>query len=131
MKKLLILAALVLAALLMKAQAPADSVSVMFQRFKDTNAAMAQLNNDMKAHAVMVCGGGAVMTAGLLYAASCRSERFGVESFSASKLRTGLCIASVGAAVIVLSVIPIARHGVTLDERGLVVTPSKLAKKRK
>lgn len=121
MKKLVILAALVLAALIMKAQAPADSVSVMFQHLKDTNAATAQLNKDIKTHAVMACGGGAVMTAGLLYAANMKEDINGEPILDGRRIRTGLCIASVGAAVLVLSVIPISRNSVTLDECGLVV----------
>lgn len=124
MKKYLFLAALMAAAIVGMAQNEADSVSVMFRHLQDTNAELARLNNAYNTHAVMVAGGGAIMTVGLLWA-----KRYEGDTDS-NYLGSGLTIAAVGAVVVAASFIPLRKAGVTLDERGLIVRPSELKKKR-
>lgn len=128
MKKLVILAVLIFAALIMKAQSPADSVSVMLRHLQTTNAELVRVNENVKLHGLMVAGGGAVMTAGLLYATK-RVGNFENAHLDETRVRTGLLVTAAGAAIVVASVIPLAKKGVTLDERGLVVHPSELRKK--
>ena len=118
MKRILIIAALVAAALVGRAQSEADSVSVMLRHLQDTNAELVRLNKAYTTNAFMVAGGAAVMTAGLLWAR-------GEDSASA-----GCFIAAVGAATIVASVFTMPK-GVTLDGRGLIVRPSDVGKKKK
>lgn len=130
MKRILLIAALVAAALVGRAQSEADNVSVMLRHLQDTNAEVARINDALKLHTVMVFGGGAVMTVGLLYAASATSERHDVVSFDAKKMRTGLLIAAVGGVVMLSSAFAMPK-GVTLDGRGLIVRPSEVAKKKK
>lgn len=124
MKKILILAALMAAALVGMAQNEADSVSVLFRHLQDTNAEMARLNKAYNTHAVMVAGGGAVMAVGLLWA-----KRYEGDTDS-NYLGSGLTIAAVGALVVAASFIPLRKAGVELDERGLVIKPSELKRRK-
>ncbi len=121
MKKLVIFVALTVATLALKAQAPADSVSVMFRHLANTNTEIFRLNRAYTTHAVMVSGGAAVMTMGFLYAR--RTEEipgFAEPQLKANRIRTGLGIAAAGALVIAASVVTMPRR-VHIDERGLVV----------
>ena len=125
MKRILIIAALVAAALVGRAQSEADTVSVMLRHLQDTNAELVALNKAYTTHAFMVAGGAAVMTAGLLWA---RGTDY--EAIDPSSARIGYFIAAVGAATIVASVFTMPK-GVTLDGRGLIVRPSEVGKKKK
>lgn len=131
MKRLIIIAVLILAALTMRAQAPADSVSVMLRHLANTNREIISLNRAYNVHAVMVAGGGALTAAGLIYAAILeKSPVYGVEpTMSQDHIRTGLHIAAVGAAVIVASIVTMPKR-VHLDANGLVVDIDK-GKRRK
>ena len=120
MKRLVILAALVLAALIMKAQAPADSVSIMLRSVQNTNGEIVRLNRAYTTQAVAMSAGGALMGVGFLYAASRKTDYGGVALMDEKRLHTGLCIAATGAAVMVASIIALPRR-VHVDERGLVV----------
>ena len=121
MKRLLIIAALVAAALVGRAQSEADSVSVMFCNLQRTNSEIVRLNKAYTTHAVMVAGGAAVMALGSIYAATRKTVPYMDEpELDPDRLHTGLCIAAVGAAVIISSVFVLPK-GVRLDERGLVV----------
>lgn len=129
MKKLVILAALIFAALIMKAQAPVDSVSVMLRHLQTTNAELVRVNENLKTHAALVGVGGATMLAGTLLSLQGTSElEIGYER-GAKLVKTGTWMSAVGVAFIAASFIPLAKKGVTLDERGLVVHPSELRKK--
>lgn len=128
MKRLLILAALMMAALTMRAQAPAsgdmvpaDSVSVMFRHLQNTNAEVVRLNRAYTTHTVVTSGGAAVMAVGLLYAIR-REETPGYAEpqLQPDHIRTGLGIAAAGALVIVAGVCTMPRR-VHVDGRGLVV----------
>ena len=124
MKKLILFAALMAAALVSRAQSEADSVSVMLRHLQDTNTELVALNKAYTTHAFMVAGGAAVMTAGLLWA---RGTNYDV--IDPSSARIGYFIAAVGAATIVASVFTMPK-GVTLDGRGLIVRPSEMKKKK-
>lgn len=128
MKRLIFIAALVLSALTLRAQGgngyntspvPSDSVSVMLRHIQNTNAEIVRLNKAYTMHSVMVSAGGALVCGGLLMATR-KGNVNGIEMMTERKVRTGLQIASVGAAIIVASVLAMPK-GVRLDERGLVV----------
>lgn len=121
MKRILIIAALMVAALVGRAQSEADTISVMFRNLQRTNSEIARLNKAYTTHAVMVAGGAAVIALGSIYAASRKTTPYMEEpQLDSDRLHTGLCIAAVGAAVMISSVFVLPR-GVHLDERGLVV----------
>lgn len=124
MKKILLIAALMAAALVGRAQSEADSVSVMLRHLQDTNTELVALNKAYTTHAFMVAGGAAVMTAGFLWARGTEGE-----TLSTASARAGYLIAAVGAATIVASVFTMPK-GVTLDGRGLIVRPSEMKKKK-
>ena len=125
MKKFLIIAALMAAALVGRAQSEADSISVMLRHLQDTNTELVALNKAYTTHAFMVSGGAAVMAAGLLWARGTNDQ-----VLDPSSARIGYFIAAVGAATIVASVFTMPK-GVTLDGRGLIVRPSEVGKKKK
>ncbi len=131
MKRLIIIAALIIAALTMRAQQPTDSVSVMLRHLATTNEYMIRMDKAIKTHNVMVAGGSLLMGAGFIYAT--RMEKPVVSGYeptlSQDRMRTGMCIAAAGAAVIAASFIPMPKR-VTLDSRGLVVNIDK-GKRRK
>ena len=121
MKKILLIAALMVAALVGRAQSEADTISVMFRHLQRTNREIARLNKAYTTHAVMVAGGAAVIALGSLYAASRKIvPNMEEPQMDQQRLHTGLCIAAAGAAVIISSVFVLPK-GVRLDERGLIV----------
>lgn len=130
MKKILIIAALVAAALVGRAQNQADTVSVMLRHLQDTNAEIARINKAYTNHAAFVACGAAVATAGLLMARVTEKVP-GIEEpqLSTKKIKVGLGVAALGAAIVAASVVTIPK-GVTLDGRGLIVSPSEMKKKK-
>lgn len=129
MKKLLLIAALVAAALVGRAQSEADSVSVMFRHLQDTNAEIARLNKASTNHAAFVACGAAVTTVGLMMART--TEKIpGIEDpqLSAKRMRIGLGVAALGTAIVAASVVTMPK-GVRLDGRGFVVSPSEVRKR--
>ena len=129
MKKLLLIAALVLAAAFgVKAQnpnrdnpsqVPADSVSVMLRQLAATNAEVQYLNDCVRLHSQLALGSFVVEAAvGVcLYLASKNSET------NLRNLGLGLCIA--GGVGFLASYIPIWTKNIRLDERGLVISLNK------
>ena len=130
MKKILIIAALVAAALVGRAQNEADTVSVMLRHLQDTNAEIARINKAYTNHAAFVACGAAVATAGLLMARVAEKVP-GIEEpqLSTKKIKVGLGVAALGAAIVAASVVTMPK-GVTLDGRGLTVRPSEMKKKK-
>lgn len=128
MKKLVFLAALVLAALTMRAQNPvgdnleptADSVSVMLQHLARTNAEVAYLNDNLRLHSQLALGSFALEGVGvacLLMASNA------TDANKAQSLRyLGIGFGAVGALGFLCSYIPIWTSKVRLDSRGLVVS---------
>ena len=129
MKKLVFLAALVLAALTMRAQTPnrdnpspvpADSVSVMLQHLARTNAEVAYLNDNLRLHSQLALGSFALEGVGvacLLMASNA------TDANKAQSLRyLGIGFGAVGALGFLCSYIPIWTSKVRLDSRGLVVS---------
>lgn len=128
MKKVLLLAALVLAAAFVKAQnpnrdnpspVPADSVSVMLRQLAATNAEVQYLNDCIRLHSQLALGSFVIEAAGgaCLYLASKNSET------NLRNLGLGLCIA--GGVGFLASYIPIWTKNIRLDERGLVISLGK------
>ena len=125
MKKLLLIAALALAALTMRAQTPngynpspvpVDSVSVMLRQLAATNAEVQYLNDCVRLHSQLALGSFVVEAVGgaCLYLASKNGE------INLRNLGLGLCIA--GGVGFLASYIPIWTKNIRLDERGLVVS---------
>lgn len=129
MKRLIIIAALILAALNLKAQQPTDSVSVMLRHLANTNMEMERLNRAYTSHAAMVGIGGAAMLLGGFVMYKGADPIVAGNSTDTEMIKTGMWIAGVGAAFIAASFIPMPRR-VTLDSRGLVVDIDK-GKRRK
>ena len=129
MKRILIVAALILAALTMRAQQPTDSVSVMLRHLANTNMEIERLNRAYTSHAAMVgIGGAAMLLGGLVTHKGAKDVTNGV-SADTQLVKAGMWIAGVGAAFIAASFIPMPKR-VTLDSRGLVVDIDK-GKRRK
>ena len=129
MKRVLILAAIILAALTMRAQQPTDSVSVMLRHLANTNMEIERLNRAYTSHAAMVGIGGAAMLLGGLVTYKGAEPIVAGNSTDTETIQTGMWIAGVGAAFIAASFIPMPKR-VTLDSRGLVVDIDK-GKRRK
>lgn len=120
MKRLIIIAALILAALNLKAQQPTDSVSIMLRHLTNTNMEMERLSRSYTNHAAMVgIGGAAMLVGGLVTYKGAKDVENGMSS-DTQLVKTGMWIAGVGAAFIAASFIPMPKR-VTLDSRGLVV----------
>ena len=128
MKKLLFIAALMVAALFGRAQQTADSVSVMFRHLKDTNAEVVMLQKTLVKHAAMVGAGGATMLVGTLLVFNGMTSEEGTPGTDETFIKAGMAATAIGAAILCASFIPLAKKGVTLDGRGLVVRPSELRK---
>lgn len=129
MKRILIVAALILAALTMRAQQPTDSVSVMLRHIANTNMEIERLNRAYTSHAAMVgIGGAAMLLGGLVTYKGAKDVENGM-SADTQLVKAGMWIAGVGAAFIAASFIPMPKR-VTLDSRGLVVDIDK-GKRRK
>ena len=131
MKRLLIIAALTVAALVGRAQSEADSVSVMLRHLKDTNEEFVRVNESLKTHAALIGVGGATMLAGTLLSLQGTSELEMGQEQGAKLVKAGSWMSVVGVAFIAASFIPLTRKGVQLDGRGLVVSPSEITKKKK
>lgn len=129
MKRILIVAALILAALTMRAQQPTDSVSVMLRHLANTNMEIERLNRAYTSHAAMVGIGGAAMLLGGFVMYKGADPIVAGNSTDTEMIKTGMWIAGVGAAFIAASFIPMPKR-VTLDSRGLVVDIDK-GKRRK
>lgn len=125
MKRFLLIAALALAALTMRAQTPngynpspvpVDSVSVMLRQLAATNAEVQYLNDCVRLHSQLALGSFVVEAVGgaCLYLASKNGE------INLRNLGLGLCIA--GGVGFLASYIPIWTKNIRLDERGLVVS---------
>lgn len=114
------------AALVGRAQHPADSVSVVLKHLKDTNAELVRVNENLKTHAAMVAIGGAAELVGFAMMAS--SANVPAEA-QPGRIRKGALICGAGAILTAASFIPFSRKGVQLDGRGFVVHPSELRRK--
>lgn len=120
MKRILITAALILAALNLKAQQPTDSVSIMLRHLTNTNMEIERLNRYYTNHAAMVgIGGAAMLVGGLVTYKGAKDVENGM-SADTQLVKAGMWIAGVGAAFIAASFIPMPKR-VTLDSRSLVV----------
>lgn len=120
MKKLLLFAALVMAALTMRAQSPAvdelpaDSVSVMFRQFNETNAQVSGLQKALVAHATMVSVGAAMEIGGTLL--------LSLSDYTTPRRRTfGTLLMAGGLAVTVASFVPLVTHKVKVEGNAVVV----------
>lgn len=130
MKKLILLAVLMTAALGVKAQSLnvpemetlSDSVSVMFQSMQQNNAEIVRLNKAYTVNATMISIGGALQLIG---------TGMTLLSSNVSMQKVGMISSVVGTGFIVLSLLPMPK-GVQVDERGLVIDlPSKNKKNKK
>lgn len=128
MKKLVFLAALVLAALTMRAQNPvgdnleptADSVSVMLQHLARTNAEVAYLNDNLRLHSQLALGSFALEGVGVACLLMASNATDANKSQSLKYL--GIGFGAVGALGFLCSYIPIWTSKVRFDSRGLVVS---------
>ena len=125
MKKLIIIAALTLAALTMRAQTPtgyntspvpADSVSVMLRHLANTNAEVQYLNENLRLHSQLALGSFALEALGGV----CLWMAYYNYTKGMENLGTALCIA--GGIGFICSYIPIWTKDVRLDNRGLVIS---------
>ncbi len=121
MKRLIIIAALILAALNLKAQQPADSVSIMLRHLKDTNEELVTLNNNMKTHAALVGMGGAICLAGTLVSYKGAMDATAPEGRGMKLVKVGAFMSATGLLFIAASYLPIDRGALRLDKDGLVV----------
>lgn len=120
MKKIVIVAALILAALTMRAQQPTDSVSVMLRHLANTNREIVSLNRAYNIHAAMIGIGGATMLAGTIMSYMGAKYVEGGDPTGANLTKSGAVASIFGLAFIAASFLPMP-NGVALDERGLVV----------
>ena len=130
MKRLILLAILMIAALGVKAQSPkvpemetlADSVSVMFQSMQKNNAEIVRLDKAYNVNATMISMGGALQLIGTGMTLLSSNEKM---------QKVGMLSSIIGTGVIVLSILPMPK-GVQVDERGLVIDlPTKNKKNKK
>ena len=130
MKKLILLAVMMIAALGVKAQTLnvpemetlSDSVSVMFQSMQKNNAEIVRLNKAYTVNATMISIGGALQLIG---------TGMTLLSSNVSMQKVGMISSVVGTGFIVLSLLPMPK-GVQVDERGLVIDlPTKNKKNKK
>ena len=127
MKRFLLIAALALAALTMRAQnpnrdnpspVPVDSVSVMLRHIANTNAEMQYINDNLRLHSQLALGSFALEALGgaLIYLA----YQNGSGWENVGYFGTAFCIA--GGVGFLCSYIPIWSKAIKVDERGLVVS---------
>ena len=132
MKKVLLLVALLVAALVGNAQikeptyVPADSVSVLLRHLQNTNSELVRVNENLTAHAAMVGVGGAAELFGFVLMVQAAKSP---EAAKQGKYRTGLAFCIGGAILTAGSFIPLAKNKVRLDANGLVIHPSEFKKK--
>lgn len=121
MKKILIIAALILAALTLRAQTPADSVSVMLRHLANTNEQIVNLNARYKTASAMVGIGGLVDLLGVAFLSSAYKNGTPVmENGGVKMARYGCGMLAVGSAIIAISYFVMPK-GVRLDGNGLVI----------
>ena len=125
MKKLLLVALIIVAAIGAKAQTPempADSVSVMLRHIANTNAEVSYLNDCVRLHSQISLGSFALEGIGvacLLFSKPDISQ--GLSKMEPlARLGFGFCVA--GGIGFVCSYIPIWTSKVKVDSRGLVVS---------
>lgn len=121
MKKLLLLAAVMVTSLVCMAQQPTDSISVMFKHLQNSNAEIVRLNDNIKTHANMVGAGGALMLMGTICTVKGSSDLEDGHPGGARLVKAGAWLSVAGLAVIAASIVPITKNKVKLDERGLIV----------
>lgn len=110
------------ASLTMKAQAPSDSVSIMFRHLQNTNTEVVGIQKSLVTHATMVAFGAGMEIGGLFLIAQ--------SSYETPRRQTaGYLLVAGGLAVTVASFIPLATHKVRLDGNALVIHPSELKMK--
>ena len=128
MKRLLLFAALALAALTMRAQnpnrdnpspVPVDSVSVMIRHLANTNAEVQYLNESLRLHSQIALGSFALEALG----GACLWAAYYQGKDNLSRLGTAFCIA--GGVGFLCSYLPIWTKSVRLDVRGLVIDIGK------
>lgn len=123
MKKLITIA-LVLLTISVKAQSvepsPSDTTSVMFKNLMNTNARVAEMNNDLRLHSQLAVGAFAFEGVGALL--FCYASNESNEKMRDAFRTYGAVSCAVGAAMFVCSYIPIFKKEVKVDERGLVVS---------
>lgn len=135
MKKLLLIAALALAALTMRAQTPngynlspvaSDSVSIMLRHLANTNAELDYINESLRLHSQLAVGSFAAagLSAFMFYIAStCDPPTHYGQVDSGKSFRIfGYGFAAASAGLFVCSYIPIWTRKVKMDSRGLVVS---------
>lgn len=135
MKKLLLIAALALATLSMRAQntnrynlspVASDSVSIMLRHLANTNAELDYINESLRLHSQLAVGSfaSAGLSAFMFYIAStCDPPTAYNHNDTGKPFRIfGYAFAAAGAGLFVCSYIPIWTKKVKLDGRGLVVS---------
>lgn len=126
MKKLLFVILAIVFTTGMKAQettTPAmvsDTTSVMFQNLANTNARVAEINNDLRLHSQLALGAFAFEGVGalLFYYASNENK----EKTRNAYQTYGAVACAAGAVMFVCSYIPIFKKEVKVDERGFVLS---------
>ena len=132
MKKKLILAALIAAAVTATAQMTQnDSIALLYRSLAQTNAELARVTQQTRTTAMLVGVGGVSMIAGTAFALAATSHD-AIETGSSetlAKVGTGFAIAGVGCLAASLFTMP---KNVTIDHRGFVFgLPFKQGKKRR
>lgn len=100
---------------------PSDTTSVvMLQNLANTNARVAEINNDLRLHSQLALGAFAFEGVGalLFYYASNETKEKSQKAYQTY----GAIACGVGAAMFICSYIPIFKKEVKVDERGLVVS---------
>lgn len=98
---------------------PSDTTSVMFRNLMNTNARVAEINNDLRRHSQLALGAFAFEGVGalLFYYASNENNGKMRDAFQTY----GAVSCAVGGVMFLCSYIPIWKKELTVDERGLVV----------
>lgn len=139
MKRLLLIAALALAALTMRAQnpnlakskpVPSDSVSVMIRHLANTNAEVQYLNESLRLHSQIALGSFAFVGVSALCFyqmanLAVPSTHGGMAQYNKDmkSLKTiGIATGVIGGVGFLCSYIPIWTKSVRIDERGLVIS---------
>lgn len=142
MKRLLLIAALALAALTMRAQnpnrdnpspVPVDSVSVMLRHLANTNAEVQQINENLRLHSQIALGSFAFVGVSALCFyqmanLAVPSTHGGMAQYNKDmkSLKTiGIATGVIGGVGFLCSYIPIWTKSVRLDVRGLVIDIGK------
>ena len=121
MKKLFILAALVLAAASSKAQNTTidTTAALTIRQLVKTNTELVGINNALRQHSKMAAWSAPIMMAGTAVLVAHPTAK--VEGYNDNWHTFGLATVTAGALLFMASYTPLLRHRISLDQRGIVI----------